>query len=107
MPYSELLQDPTNAKVLLHLLYSGPRTNKQIVRNFSVMRIRTKTGVLIRGRSGYHYVRSATKKLEKAGLIKAIALAKEKVYGFNLDCNSGLLMRIFSLRGFKDWEYIH
>ncbi len=107
MPYSGLLQDPTNAKVLLHLLYSGPKTNKQIARDFSVMRIRTKTGVLIRGHSGYHYIRSATKKLEKAGLIKAIASVKEKVYGFNLDCNSGILTRIFSLRGFKDWEYIH
>jgi hypothetical protein len=107
MLHSELLDDPTNVKILLHLLYSGPRTNKEIAADFSMMRIRTKTGVLIRGRSGYHYIRSETKKLEKAGFITVLGSIKEKLYGFNLDTSSGLLRFVFDLRDFKNWEYIY
>ena len=99
MTIPDILDDPLANHIFLHLLYSGSRTNKQLTDDFSLLRIKTKRGVLVRGRTGYNYIRILTDKLADDGILRKRKVGDEVIYSANLDAKEGIMNDIlFGIR---------
>jgi hypothetical protein len=101
----ETLKDPLASQIFFHLLYSGPRTNKQLRDDFSILRLETKRGVIVRGRTGYNYVRNITGEMADNGILKAKRHDGEFVYSVDLE---GFLSKLlFDIRDTAGLGYAH
>jgi hypothetical protein len=107
MAMPEILDDPLSSQIFFHLLYSGSRTNKQITKDFGMLRVKSKRGVIIRGDSGYNYVRNLTEELADAGVLMRKKVRDEIIYSANLDAKEGIINDlIFDIKGLSG-EPIH
>lgn len=107
MMLPEIIEDPLSSQIFFHLLYSGSRTNKQITKDFSSLRVKSKRGVLVRGTTGYNYIRNLTEKLADAKILKRKKIRDEVIYSANLDAKDGIFKEVlFNIKGLSG-EPIH
>jgi hypothetical protein len=101
----EILRDMLTSQIFFHLLYSGPRTNKQLRDDFAILRLKTKRGVIVRGRTGYNYIRNITGEMADNGVLRTKRQSGEFVYIVDLE---GFLSKLlFDIRDTAGLGYAH